>query len=279
MPYIAVLYFQFLLLSKNRVESKITTKNMYIVDTHQSPTFFSISHCRRPQVDLGSKTGAYIYPIVSLRKYSGNCGQSYTVVDTIERAKCLHVIDVSHAARVFRHKPPGAPPTSLLLILVQTILMSTTGIAERIGLNAATSLHARIQGMLALFSLPGLLSSVRSAKVLDWLPRGARISRSLQFTLKAFIFLVLILNVRALPGGWHWRLFWPVTKVRLHYMIARTQSSWALIGASGEKKKEGMEMRMEKWLESITPVGAHPFEFETRNRSWVSKYHYYIRFL
>ncbi|KAJ3925480.1 MAG: hypothetical protein NXY57DRAFT_1031894 [Lentinula lateritia] len=148
--------------------------------------------------------------------------------------------------------------------------MSTTGIAERIGLNAATSLHARIQGMLALFSLPGLLSSVRSAKVLDWLPRGARISRSLQFTLKAFIFLVLILNVRALPGGWHWRLFWPVTKVRLHYMIARTQSSWALIGASGEKKKEGMEMRMEKWLESITPVGAHPFEFETRNRSWVT---------
>ncbi|KAJ4490727.1 hypothetical protein J3R30DRAFT_3424595 [Lentinula aciculospora] len=138
-----------------------------------------------------------------------------------------------------------------------------------VGQNAA-ALRAQIQGSAVLLSLHPFLTSAQSKVIRNSLPRFSRIFRSLQIILKTILFLVLILNVRALPGGWHWRLFWPVTKVRLQYMAARTRSFWALLGRSGKARKEGMEMRMEKWLESITPVGAHPFEFETRYKSWVT---------
>ncbi|KAJ3997656.1 hypothetical protein F5050DRAFT_1750545 [Lentinula boryana] len=137
--------------------------------------------------------------------------------------------------------------------------------------SAVVKSQAQIQSLVALLYLPGSLSSVRlSRAVSNCLPGASRISSSLRLIFKALFFLVLILNVRAIPGGWHWRLFWPVTKIRLQYLIARMHSLWALSGTRGKARRQGMEMRMEKWLESITPVGAHPFEFETRYKSWVT---------
>ncbi|KAJ3769322.1 hypothetical protein FB446DRAFT_748488 [Lentinula raphanica] len=139
------------------------------------------------------------------------------------------------------------------------------------GRSTAFQLQTQARALAAILSLPGILSSAQSSNVIrNWLPRITRISNSLRFIFKALLFSILLLNVRAIPGGWHWRIFWPVTKVRLQYLVARTQSLWALAGTSGKQRKEGMEMRMEKWLESITPVGSHPFEFETRYKSWVT---------
>lgn len=136
-----------------------------------------------------------------------------------------------------------------------------------------TKLQTRVRNEIALrLSHPAFISATNTLTVLRTrLPRSTRISQSFQLVLKALLFVILILNIRSIPGGWHWRVFWPVTKVRLQYLVARTQSSLALIGKTGKAKKEGMEMRMEKWLVSISPVGAHPFELQTRYKSWVSE--------
>ncbi|KAF9064025.1 hypothetical protein BDP27DRAFT_1231108 [Rhodocollybia butyracea] len=135
-----------------------------------------------------------------------------------------------------------------------------------------TKLQTRIQNEIAtLLSSSAFISATKALRILrTQLPRSSRISQSFQLVLKALLFVIFILNLRAIPGGWHWRVFWPVTKIRLQYLVARTQSSLALIGRTGKAKKEGMEIRMEKWLTSITPVGAHPFELQTRYKTWVS---------
>ncbi|KAF5377997.1 hypothetical protein D9757_010690 [Collybiopsis confluens] len=138
---------------------------------------------------------------------------------------------------------------------------------------SALSQNARIQAILfspVVLSSLHLLETVMSPIQLTRVPRIS--SRSLQLVFKSLVFLVLLLNIRAIPGGWHWRVFWVITKVRIQYLLQRTRASFALTlaGKTGRRKAEALNMRMEKWLEGITPVGAHPLEFQTVYRTWVS---------
>ncbi|GAW00093.1 hypothetical protein LENED_001586 [Lentinula edodes] len=77
------------------------------------------------------------------------------------------------------------------------------------------------------------------------------------------LLLLLILNARSLPLTWTFRVLWCVIKVRTRYGVA-----WAY----KEFLKDLHHLRlceMETWLESVTPVGAHPFEWEGRYDTWV----------
>lgn len=143
-----------------------------------------------------------------------------------------------------------------------TATMTVAGPAARI----PTQLQ---HGASVLLSSPAFLSSIETLNLFrSHLPR---FSKSLHLILKTLLYLVILFNIRSIPGGWHWRVFWPVTKLRLQYLAARTRNSLGFISNSRKERNAGMEIAMEKWLESKTPVGAHPFEFETRYRTWVSE--------
>ncbi|KIK53890.1 hypothetical protein GYMLUDRAFT_232610 [Collybiopsis luxurians FD-317 M1] len=134
----------------------------------------------------------------------------------------------------------------------------------RIPQNAG--LATLISSLSALQSSQNLLNSNQLTRVLRL---SSRIS---QLLFKVLLFAIFLLNIRAIPGGWHWRLFWPVTKVRIQYLFQRTRSSFALTlaGKTGRKKLDALNLKMEKWLEGITPVGAHPFEFRTLYKTSVT---------
>ncbi|KAJ3815058.1 hypothetical protein F5876DRAFT_72317 [Lentinula aff. lateritia] len=100
---------------------------------------------------------------------------------------------------------------------------------------------------------------------------------------------LLLLNARSLPFTWTFRVLWCVMKVRTTYGVAWACAWGRYVGRylralprTDVLKSFGVEpftrsnslthlrlSEMETWLESVTPVGAHPFEWEGRYDTWV----------
>ncbi|KIJ93146.1 hypothetical protein K443DRAFT_684765 [Laccaria amethystina LaAM-08-1] len=78
---------------------------------------------------------------------------------------------------------------------------------------------------------------------------------------KYLIFLVVLLNIRAWPLAWHFRIFRPVFKRRFELLSVRF---WTALKTKAEKEKADA-----RWLESITPVGEQPFSMVVPYKTWV----------
>ncbi|EGN91776.1 hypothetical protein SERLA73DRAFT_192050 [Serpula lacrymans var. lacrymans S7.3] len=88
------------------------------------------------------------------------------------------------------------------------------------------------------------------------------ILKSLRRGLKYVFFLLLLVNARSLPLAWHVRIFRPVVYLRLQYYLLRLH----LLFSSKEVKVKASN----DWAESLSPVGAHPFEMTTVYKTWAS---------
>lgn len=96
---------------------------------------------------------------------------------------------------------------------------------------------------------------------------------------KYVLWALILVNIRSFPLAWHCeffsfttfptktkfravRVFRPVFRLRLQYRLLRLKTFY---------KPRAVQIQAEdQWLDSISPVGAHPFNFATTYRSWAS---------
>ncbi|EIN05655.1 hypothetical protein PUNSTDRAFT_91208 [Punctularia strigosozonata HHB-11173 SS5] len=78
--------------------------------------------------------------------------------------------------------------------------------------------------------------------------------------LKYALGLLLLVNIRAIPLSWHFRVFAPVFKLRYQWYLLVLKTLFK----SPEEKLQAKE----EWLEKLMPVGKSPFELEVRHQAW-----------
>ncbi|KAJ3862788.1 hypothetical protein EV359DRAFT_44441 [Lentinula novae-zelandiae] len=73
--------------------------------------------------------------------------------------------------------------------------------------------------------------------------------------------LLLLLNIRAFPTVWHFRIFRPLIYIWSSHFFFKIRAIFM--------SKSSKENAFERWIDSLTPVGASPFQ-STLFRSWAS---------
>ncbi|TFK37231.1 hypothetical protein BDQ12DRAFT_667169 [Crucibulum laeve] len=86
--------------------------------------------------------------------------------------------------------------------------------------------------------------------------------RSIPVLAKYLAVLLVLANVRSIPLAWHFRVFRPVFAIRIRYRLLR----WSIMF----KPKKVQDVAEDRWLDSITPIGANPFTMVVPYRSWAS---------
>ncbi|KAJ3780577.1 hypothetical protein GGU10DRAFT_321545 [Lentinula aff. detonsa] len=143
---------------------------------------------------------------------------------------------------------------------LKPLTRSPKSIAKLINLSSRSSrLLIRIIHSLNVLPLIQIFLRVPFASFLSSL--SSLIPSFISFLPHLFVSL-LILNSRSLPFTWTFRVLWCVIKVRTRYSVA-----WARVQLDSIHRLRIREM--EFWLESVTPVGAHPFEWEGSYATWV----------
>ncbi|KAF5362666.1 hypothetical protein D9758_009633 [Tetrapyrgos nigripes] len=79
---------------------------------------------------------------------------------------------------------------------------------------------------------------------------------------KLLLGLLMALNIRAFPLVWHFRAIRPVLYAGINYQILRIRHLF-----SDQRVKE---IALENWMDSITPIGSHPFQYSISFRSFAS---------
>ncbi|KAJ3793658.1 hypothetical protein GGU11DRAFT_691372 [Lentinula aff. detonsa] len=144
---------------------------------------------------------------------------------------------------------------------LKPLTRSPKSIAKLINLSSRSSrLLIRIIHSLNVLPLIQIFLRVPFASFLSSL--SSLIPSFISFLPHLFVSL-LILNSRSLPFTWTFRVLWCVIKVRTRYSVAWARV-WARYWMRCSKKLVGGF-----WLESVTPVGAHPFEWEGSYATWV----------
>ncbi|KAF5392948.1 hypothetical protein D9757_001354 [Collybiopsis confluens] len=117
---------------------------------------------------------------------------------------------------------------------------------------------ARVSPFLALTRLIRLSIGLLSSS-------SATASFALNLIFKCLLYAVVLANVRALPGGWHWRVFWPITKYNILFSSFRLRN---LLGTLLDRKARARGVA--GYVDRTSPVGIHPFDFKVIYRSRVS---------
>ncbi|KAJ3850025.1 hypothetical protein EV368DRAFT_46135 [Lentinula lateritia] len=73
--------------------------------------------------------------------------------------------------------------------------------------------------------------------------------------------LLFLLNIRAFPTVWHFRIFRPLIYIWSSHFFFKIRAIFM--------SKSARENAFERWIDSLTPVGASPFQ-STLFRSWAS---------
>ncbi|KAF9458260.1 hypothetical protein BDZ94DRAFT_1284916 [Collybia nuda] len=79
---------------------------------------------------------------------------------------------------------------------------------------------------------------------------------------KYLIVLLLLLNIRSWPLAWHFRVFRPVFKIRIRYKLMQWRNMF--------RSRIAQVQAEDRWLDSITPIGADPFNLTISYNSWAS---------
>ncbi len=113
-----------------------------------------------------------------------------------------------------------------------------------------------------------LISGLRNTQdFLRLLLDSRRTSLSLYYLAKlakyAF-FLLLLLNARSLPLGWHIRVFRPVFAIKLRHRWLNLRT--ALMSRQQKETEEDV------WVDRLCPVGQDPFETLVTYTSWASEF-------
>ncbi|KAJ3513896.1 hypothetical protein NLJ89_g2692 [Agrocybe chaxingu] len=90
------------------------------------------------------------------------------------------------------------------------------------------------------------------------------ISKALPKLGRVLLWLIVLLNARALPFVWHIRVFRPVFYRRVHHAWIR----FLMLFKSSRFEKLKLE---DAWLDSITPVGENPFTMVVPYKTWASE--------
>ncbi|KAF9076910.1 hypothetical protein BDP27DRAFT_707150 [Rhodocollybia butyracea] len=93
----------------------------------------------------------------------------------------------------------------------------------------------------------------------------SKASALLQLTFRLILYIGLLANVRAVPGGWHWRVFWPITKYNLQFLAFRLRNFLFTL-LDRKARAQGIA----RYIDQTSPVGTHPFDFKVIYRSRVS---------
>ncbi|PPR04891.1 hypothetical protein CVT26_012712 [Gymnopilus dilepis] len=111
-------------------------------------------------------------------------------------------------------------------------------------------------GTLArLDSLKALARNLNPSTILHVLPKLGRAGKWL-------LIVLFLLNIRSWPLVWHFRIFRPAIRLRLYH-------KW--LNFIGLFRSKAFRLRVEdQWLDSIAPVGAHPFNMFVPYRTWAS---------
>jgi len=126
-------------------------------------------------------------------------------------------------------------------------------------------------GSRALLKYQGILTEVKKLQTTLF-----RITPKLG---KLLVFLLFLLNIRSWPLVWHCksqssllihihsrsqvRVFREVFAIRIRHTLIRAQMLFL-------SPMAGLELE-DNWLESISPIGANPFEMAVHYRSWASE--------
>ncbi|RDB18170.1 hypothetical protein Hypma_000487 [Hypsizygus marmoreus] len=86
--------------------------------------------------------------------------------------------------------------------------------------------------------------------------------RLLPTVTKYLLFLVLLINVRSWPLAWHFRVFRPVFRVRIQHKLMKWRTMF--------KSPAGQIAAEEEWFDSISPIGADPFNYTVKYNSRAS---------
>ncbi|KAG7091242.1 hypothetical protein E1B28_010293 [Marasmius oreades] len=79
---------------------------------------------------------------------------------------------------------------------------------------------------------------------------------------KIILTTLLVLNIRAFPFVWHFRVFRPVYYVWAELYLIRLKTVF--------KSPSQKRLAIDKWMEQRSPIGMSPFEFRGTFRSWAS---------
>ncbi|KAJ8521906.1 hypothetical protein ONZ45_g1417 [Pleurotus djamor] len=109
-------------------------------------------------------------------------------------------------------------------------------------------------------TLPVLLKSLLSSSNMSGL--SSRIVQLLPTLAKYLLYLLVFVNARSFPLVWHWRVFWPVTRIRIQYRLFRLSLAF---------KTRSLKAALDaKWWEAAAPVGANPLESMVKYTTWAS---------
>ncbi|KAJ3763247.1 hypothetical protein EV360DRAFT_78581 [Lentinula raphanica] len=78
---------------------------------------------------------------------------------------------------------------------------------------------------------------------------------------KWLLAIILLLNIRAFPTVWHFRIFRPLIYIWTSHLVLKVKSIFL--------SKSAKEEAFERWIDALTPIGATPFQ-STVFRSWAS---------
>ncbi|KAF8870820.1 hypothetical protein BD779DRAFT_1680805 [Infundibulicybe gibba] len=96
------------------------------------------------------------------------------------------------------------------------------------------------------------MSLERLDKISAILAPAGPVLRLLPAVAKYLFYLLILINAKSLPLVWHWRVFKPAFELRLRYRLLRLRHMW--------KPRAVQVIEEDAWLDSICPIGAHPFE-------------------
>ncbi|KIK67851.1 hypothetical protein GYMLUDRAFT_36635 [Collybiopsis luxurians FD-317 M1] len=94
---------------------------------------------------------------------------------------------------------------------------------------------------------------------------SVKVSFALKLLLKCLLYCVILLNIRAIPGGWHWRVFWPITKYNILFSSFRLRNFLFTL-----LDRKARARGIAGYIDRTSPVGVHPFAFKVIYRSRVS---------
>ncbi|KAI0265882.1 hypothetical protein BC834DRAFT_156740 [Gloeopeniophorella convolvens] len=77
---------------------------------------------------------------------------------------------------------------------------------------------------------------------------------------KLLAFLLVLINVRGLPFGWHFKVFWPVAKLRLFAWVARVRTL-----SLSSRTREAAALA---YLDGLSPTGENPLDKVNVVKAW-----------
>ncbi|EPQ57428.1 hypothetical protein GLOTRDRAFT_58778 [Gloeophyllum trabeum ATCC 11539] len=95
-----------------------------------------------------------------------------------------------------------------------------------------------------------------------FIPTSAILKALVPQTLKGLFWVLILVNIRAFPLSWHFRVFRPVFALRLRYLWMRVKLRLSL------KPSKVRKLEMDNWYGSLAPVGADPFDMTITYNAW-----------